>query len=117
MKLKKIQFTPKQKRILGINQVYILRFEKPIFLEETENKSIELLREIFKPYPTQEKKREFKEFLDIIHKHYLKNKKKIEKIEKKKKEYYKQLRIKERENKIKRLKEEIKKLENERKQI
>lgn len=112
MIFKKILFSSKQRRMLGIGQIYFIRAEgqEPIFLEVMKNDSIDVLREIFQDNFSDEQKEKYKEFWEIIHENYLKSCEKTRKANKKKKKYYEEMAIKSRKNKIKKLQEEIERL-------
>lgn len=111
--IQKLRLTTKQQRELGWNQIYYLRFDKPIILSDTLEESINVLRDIFEPDYSEEKKKEYKLFWEIIAKHQLKKRLNIDNTNAKKESYYKTLRIEMKKRKIERLKKELEKEEQE----
>ena len=113
MELRQIRFNNKIKNLLGFGYIYILEYNKKIiffrYLKDINEDFRKILKEFY-GYGVKgldEIKPNF--FLNYIKKKYNKSCEKTKKTELKKKWYYKQMRIKAKENKIKRLKEELKK--------
>jgi len=117
LELKKIRFNNKTKNFLGFGYIYILEYNNKFiyfrYLRDINEDFRKILKEFY-GYGVRgldEIKPNF--FLNYIKKEYKKVCEKTKKKELKKKWYYKQMRIKAREDKIKRLEQELNNLKNE----
>lgn len=107
MELHKLILNEKQRRELGINQMYYLNIgESIIFLENTESKSIEFLREVLDIDPDK-KETELKEIWNIVFKDFSKKSMMFLKTQEAKEGYYLELKIKSKKRKIKKLRGEL----------
>jgi hypothetical protein len=112
MKLQKILFPERIKKLLGIGQIHFIKQKDGsiMFLEVTQYDSIYSLRQLFEPDYSDAKREKYKEIWDIIQKDCLKWGSRKKKTDKKKQKYYAKMRIEIRKNKIKKLQEELRQL-------